>query len=62
MLLRRICKLVRESKDFNDAIFLKLVEECCDACVVCMKYKRPLLGPVVGFPLSNEFNEAVCMD
>ena len=58
----KLCKLVRESKGFHDTGFLKMIEKCCDACEVCLKYKRPPLGPIVGLPLSSVFNEVICMD
>ena len=42
----KLCKLVRESKDFSDEEFLKIIEECVDSCELCRKFKRPPLRPV----------------
>ena len=58
----KLVKLVKESKDFNDKEFLKCIEECCDQCEVCRKYKRPFRRPIVGLPIASQFNEVVCMD
>ena len=58
----KLSKLVRESEDFNDKDFLKVIEECCDACALCVKYKRAPLRPVVGMPLADKLNQVVCMD
>ena len=58
----KLCKLVRESKDFRDEEFLTLIKECVDSCELCLKYKRPPLRPVVGMPLADRFNQVVCMD
>ena len=58
----KLCKLVRDSVDFCDGEFLKIIEECCDLCDVCLKFKRAPLRPVVGLPLADKFNQVVCMD
>ena len=58
----KLCKLVKDSEDFNDKGFLKIIEECCDVCELCMKHKRAPLRPVVGMPLAEKFNQVVCMD
>ena len=58
----KLCKLARNSKDYNDKKFLNIIEKCCDSCEVCMKLRRAPLRPVVGLPLSDTFNDVVCMD
>ena len=58
----RLCRLVNESPTFKDAVFLKMIEKCCDSCEFCLKRKPPPLRPVVGLPLANVFNDVVCMD
>ena len=58
----KLCKLVRESKDFNDIEFLKMIEEWCDSCEICQKYKKAPLRPIVGMRLADKFNQVVCMD
>ena len=39
-----------------------MIEECCNSCDICMKFKHLLLYPIVGLPLTNTFNQVVCMD
>ena len=58
----KLCKLAKESGNFNDDEFLKMIEEWCDSCEICQKYKRAPLRPVVGLPLADRFNQVVCMD
>ena len=58
----KLCKLVKESRDFNDTEFLRIIEEWCDSCEICQKYKKAPLRPVVGLPLADRFNQVVCMD
>ena len=55
-------KLVKESKDFDDQEFFKIIEKCCDPCDVCIKFKPPSLHPIIGSPLASRFNQVVCMD
>ena len=52
----KLCRLVKESKDFNDNDFLKKIEECVDSCDLCIKYRSPPLRPIVGMPLAAKFN------
>ena len=54
--------VLKSSKDFNDKEFLKAIEDCCDDCDVCVVSKPPPLRPVVGMPLSDKFNQVVCVD
>ena len=42
--------------------FLKCINQVCDDCDICQKFRKPPLRPVVGFPLAYHFNEVVCMD
>src|SRR5215469_9827209 len=42
--------------------FIESIEEVCRTCDICLRYKRTPARPVVGFPLSNNFNETVSMD
>ena len=58
----KLCRLVKESKDFNDNDFLKKIEECVDSCDLCIKYRSPKFPPIVGMPLADKFNQVVCMD
>lgn len=58
----KLCKLVKDSEDFNDCEFLKIIENVCDTCDICIKFKRPPLRPVVGMPLADSFNQVVSMD
>ena len=37
----KLCKLAKNSKDYNDNKFLNMIEKCCDSCEVCMKLRRP---------------------
>ena len=39
-----------------------MIEECCDSCETCMKFKYPSLCPIVGLSLTSRFNQVVCMD
>ena len=58
----KLCKLVKESKDFSDKDFLAIIEECCDSCEICQKFVLPPLRPVVCLNLANDFNQVVCMN
>ena len=57
-------RLVRLLKDSGceDKRFLKIVVDCCENCEFCLKFKKPFSRPVVGFPVSDKFNEYVSMD
>ena len=57
----RLLQLVKAS-GCSDAEFKKCVEEICDECDICQKYKKPRLRPVVSLPLANRFNQCVSMD
>ena len=39
-----------------------MIEECCDSCEFCLKYKKPFSRLIVSLPLSDRFNQCVCMD
>ena len=57
----RILRLLKSS-GCEDEDFLRCVADCCDQCVLCQKYRKPRLRPVVGFPMSDRFNQVVSMD
>ncbi|XP_057305251.1 uncharacterized protein LOC130642182 [Hydractinia symbiolongicarpus] len=57
----KLLKLVKDS-NLYDKEFLSCIEECCNDCEICHKYKRPYSRPVVGIPLANTFNQVICMD
>ena len=66
---RQLChaakdRLVRLLKDSGceDKGFLKIVVDCCENFEFCLKFKKPFSRPVVGFPVSDKFNEYVSMD
>ena len=58
----KLCKLLKGSGSFNDEEFLDIVAKCCDDCELCQKFRPPPPRPVVGLPLSDDFNQVVCMD
>ena len=58
----KLCELVRKSGQFNDNEFLKLIQDCCNSCEICQKFKKPFVRPVVSLPLANRFNQVICMD
>ena len=58
----KLLKLLKGSGSFNDKEFLDIVAKCCDECELCQKFKNPPPRPVVGLPLSDDFNQVVCMD
>ena len=41
---------------------LNIVKSLGDNCSICLKYKKPISRPVVGFSLAHKFNETVAMD
>src|SRR5215469_17403920 len=41
---------------------LIVIEESCENCAICKKYKRTPARPVVGLPLGKDFNDVVAMD
>ena len=43
----RLCKLVKESPTFKDAVFVEMIKKCCDTCEFCLRRKPPPLRPVV---------------
>ena len=46
----------------KDNEFMKCVENCCENCEFCRKYKKTYSRPVVGFPVAEHFNQVVCID
>lgn len=47
---------------YDDKEFEKCIQHICDNCDLCQKYKPAPLKPVVSLPMSQKFNETVCMD
>ena len=45
-----------------DKEFIRIVEEICDKCEFCQKYRHSKPKPVVAFPKANDFNQVVSMD
>ena len=45
-----------------DKEFVKEINNVCENCDFCRKYKRPYSKPVVGFPVAEEYNQIVCID
>ena len=58
----KLCELLKQSPGFDNDKFLDIVKEQCDLCEVCQKFKCPPSRPVVGLPLTDNFNQVVCMD
>ena len=46
----------------SDKEFIDAIEECCNNCQFCQKYKQAKPKPIVGLPKSEQFNEVVVMD
>ena len=46
----------------SDIVLLDAVKSLDDNCSIYLKHKKPILKPVVGFSLSQDFNETVAMD
>ena len=57
----RLIRLLK-SGGCKDKDFLKQIEECCEKCEFCMKYKKPKPKPIVAMPKAEEFNQVVSMD
>ena len=45
-----------------DQELVDLINEIGEKCTVCLKYKKVQLKPVVGFSLSQHFNDVISMD
>ena len=50
------------NSDLNDKEFEQCIQEVCDECEICEKYKQAPLRPIVSLPLATAFNEVVCLD
>ena len=57
----KLCKLVKDA-GVKDEDFLKMLEEFPSTCDICLRFKRVIPKPIVGFPLANKFNDTVAMD
>ena len=47
---------------FNRQNFFKVLEEVCENCELCLRYKKPKPRPVVGLPCGKKFNDTVALD
>ena len=57
----KLMKMVRNSK-YSDKELLDCIEQCCDECAICQKYKKAPSRPIVSMPIATNFNQVVCMD
>ena len=57
----KLMKLVKNS-NIKDKELIKCIKEVCSACESCQRYRSVPLKPVVSLPLSESFNEVVCLD
>ena len=48
----RLLQLLRNGGCY-DKEFLQEVENCCDSCQFCQKYRKPKPNPIVGFPKAD---------
>jgi hypothetical protein len=57
----RLGNLLKSSGSCNAEI-LALLSSVVENCDICLKYKRAVPRPVVGFPLASDYNETVALD
>ena len=57
----RLLQLLRDGDCYNKE-FLQEVENCCDSCQFCQKYRKQKPNPIVCFPKAAKFNQVVSMD
>ena len=57
----RLLRLLKDS-GCQDKEFMKAVEDCCNKCEFCQKYRHPKPKPIVSLPKANDFNQVVTMD
>ena len=57
----RLYRLLKNS-GCDDKEFLQEIENCCDNCQFCQKYRKPKPKPIVGLPQAEKFNQVVSMD
>ena len=57
----KLKRLMKSSGMFDEKV-LKMVDKIHDECKVCKIYKKAPPRPVVGLPLSSDFNHTVSMD
>lgn len=57
----KLVKLLNDS-NIKDAALSKCVQEVCNNCELCRKYKPAPLKPTVSLPLASSFNQVVCLD
>ena len=53
---------MRGSKNFNNPQFIECITKVSDDCDICMKRRKAPLEPIVAMPISENFNDIVCMD
>ena len=58
----RLLRLLNNSDYRDDKELKKSVQQVSESCEVCKRYKPTPRRPVVGMPLSTQFNETVAMD
>ena len=46
----------------DDKEFFKMVEDVCEKCEFCLKYRKAKLKPIVSLPKGQRFNDVVCLD
>ena len=54
----KILKLVKTSGIEDNELF-ELIDELGEDCLICLKYKKAPLKPVLGVPLSKHFNDVI---
>ena len=55
-------KTLLKNACFDSKLFLEVLEDVCQKCVVCQRYSKPKLRPVVGLSQGTVFNDYVAMD
>lgn len=56
--------LIKASNSFLEdrSQIMKLIDNVSHSCKVCLKYRKPRPRPIVGLPMSSEFNQCVALD
>ena len=57
----KLKRLLESTEEYDDEV-LKLVDQVSENCRTCKIYKKAPPRPVVGMPLSSDFNHTVAMD
>lgn len=63
-LIKMVKQGLKGEKSFTDdeKNRTQLLKDCCEKCDICLKFKRNPGKPVVGLPLTNNFNDVLCLD